>query len=381
MTERIRRSGTALGFGPITEAGIAGIRSPVTASVAAGHRCRWMSITPRWKSTPTSSGDAGTLLAKLESRARPNLNLLINGDFPFFQRQTPATPTSRSDDTYGPDRWYVLTQTAAINVERSTGSNALYACKLTQPQVAAQRMGLAQIVEGINSYPMRSRSVRFQARIKCSSSQAIRCAIVEHIGTIDSVTSDIVNDWTSGNYTDGASKFFVDANLTPIATAAVTPGAGAWADISVTGTLDGSVNNLIVFVWTEGTAAQNVTLEITEAGLYDGTDARDWLPRPIAQEFVLCCRYYEKSYFETHVPGLITSVNRILNLCGTNCGAGASIYSSQPFKVRKRTTPSTVRVSDEAGNGGATAKITTRTGWACLYTQPYSWCCVSRYIY
>jgi hypothetical protein len=231
-----------------------------------------------------------------------NDNHLINGGFNFFQRQAPGTATARSDDTYGPDRWYVLTQTAAVNVERSTGDTAsLHAAKITQNQAGAQRCGLAQIVEGVNSRPFRSRSVRFQARIKCSASQAIRVAVLEWTGTADAATSDVVSDWTSGTYT--TSNFFIATTTTVVGVAAVTPGAATWTDLAVVGNVSSSCNNLIVFVWTEGTAAQNVTLEVTEAGLYDGTAPRPWLPRSTSEEFLLCQRYFQKSYSADQNPG------------------------------------------------------------------------------
>jgi hypothetical protein len=299
--------------------------------------------------TTAKIADANVTLAKLESRARPNFNFLINGGFNFFQRQAPATPTSRTDTQFGPDRWRVLSQTAALNVSRGSGDVASRHClTLAQPQAAAQRMGISQAVEAVNAMALRGRAVTFQARIRCSASQAIRCAILEGLAE-DNVPADVINSWTSTDYTDGAGKFFNNTNLDIIANAALTPAAGVWNTISVTATLSLSLTNLVVVLWTEGTAAQNVTLEICEAGLYDGSEARDWLPRPIAEELALCKRYYQKTFAIDTAP---------VDNPGTTVGAiqvcqsvGAGILAIGPaweFSVAMRITPALTYFNPQA---------------------------------
>lgn len=203
-------------------------------------------------------------------------NLLIDGGFEVWRTQAPGTATARADDAYGPDVWYVLTQTNTVTTERGTGDKSRYDCKLTQTQASAQRFGLAQIVENAVAHPMRSRRIYGKARIKCSASQAIRIAILEWTGTADSVTSDVVNDWTNGTFTTG--QFFNSTTLTLVGTASVTPSANTWTDIEVSGSVSASANNLIFFIWTEGTAAQNVTLEVCAADMYEGTSEREFEP-------------------------------------------------------------------------------------------------------
>jgi hypothetical protein len=288
-----------------------------------------------------------------QSLLGPTPNYLINGGGDFFQRQNPLVATSRSDDTYAGDRWYVLTQTAAIQANRSTGDTASrYAHKLTQNQAAAQRMGYAQIVEGVNARALRGKVARFQARIKCSSSQAIRIAILGWTVAADLVISDVVNDWTSGTYTVG--NFFIATNLTVSGVSSVTPSAATWTDISVTGTISSSANNVIVFIWTEGTAAQNVTLEITEAGLYEGATARAWMPRPVLQEILLCQRYYEKATAIDTAPGSNFGTSNQYDyavgpLLSNTWSSGAGRSHATVRLVPKRTTP-TCRFWDLIGN-------------------------------
>lgn len=276
-------------------------------------------------------------------------NYLANGGGDFFQRQDPATLTSKSDDTYAGDRWYVLTQTAAIQTQRTTGdTHSTNAHRLKQNQASAQRMGYAQIVESLNSIPFRSKGARFQARIKCSGSQPIRVALLEWTGTADAVTSDVVNDWTSGVYTSGS--FFISPNLTVTAVAAVTPGAATWTDISVSGTLGASVSNVIVMIWTEGTAAQNVTLDITEAGLYIGSTTAVWSPRLTQQEANLCQRFYSKS-FNLDINPVQNSASDTGTLTYRVAVAGATTHDTPLiFPVRMRVAPTLTYYNPSATN-------------------------------
>lgn len=280
-------------------------------------------------------------------------NALVNGGFRYFFTTNPAAATAMADDAYGPEGWYGLTQTDTVNVERSAGYGAgRYAVKLTQSQAAAQRMGLAQIIEASPSIAYRSRAVRFQCYIKCSAAQAINCAIVEHTGTADSVTSDIVGDWTSTDYTDGASKFFVDASLLPVNSATVTPGAATWTALSVTGTVSANCNNIIVAVWTSATAAQNVTLEISQAGFYAGTAAQTWTPYPEAIEQALCERYCEKSLDPDVIAGTATAVGAAMVYINTNTIADQQYIAGVRFRTAKFAIPT---VSVYGCFSGATA--------------------------
>jgi len=219
-------------------------------------------------------------------------NLLLNGGFRLNQR----SPASNADDSYGHDRWYALTQSGAIAVSTlSDVEDGLPAmARLTQSQASAQRMGYAQIVEGAQCKHLRGAQVTFRVRrFRCSAAQAIRFAVLEWTGTEDAVTSDVVNDWASGTYTAG--NFFLASNLTVSGVTSDTPAAATVEDgPTLTVTLGLAFTNLIVFVWTEGTAAQNVTLDLGEAQLEPGGAASAFARRPIAEERALCRRYFER---------------------------------------------------------------------------------------
>jgi len=254
-------------------------------------------------------------------------NVLINGGMQISQRNG-TTGTTTADDAYCLDRWYALTQTSTITVTQQSLSEdgTPYHCRLTQAQASAQRMGLAQIVEAANSYPYRGKAVTLSARIRCSSSQAIRYAILEWTGTADSVTSDVVNNWTSGTYT--ASNFFLASSLTVTAVGSITPSANTWTTLTaLNGTVSSSCNNLIVMIWTEATAAQNVTLDIARVQLEQGSNATPFEWRGITNELAFCQRYYRNDGM-THAH-YVPAPN-------------SSFASTYPvtFSVTMRTTPS-----------------------------------------
>lgn len=263
-----------------------------------------------------------------------NRNHLGNSAFRFFQRQAPTTATARTDGAYGPDRWYVLTQTAAINCERVAGVGSQYAVKLTQNQATAQRFGIAQVLETANCRHLRGQPVVFQGVVTPSTTKAIHYAIFEWTGTANSPTKDIVNTWTSTTYTAG--NFFLGSNVTIAAQGSVTASFTEATPFWVSGTVSNSCNNLGVLVWTGSTGAQSFTLELERCGLYLGSQPRNWMAEPVMADLANCQRYFEKSYDVDQVPGgsAITS-GSIMHSVGMTSWANNSYLSGTYYKVPK----------------------------------------------
>lgn len=285
--------------------------------------------------TPTVQSDLLTAFTNLVNSivtVPPQVvqGFLINGNGIINQRGT----TTTADDAYGgPDRWYSLTQTNTISASQGTaGATGIpYYSRITQTQAVAQRMGRAQIVENANCSFAASENVVLSGKIRCSSSQAIRYAILNWTGTADTVTSDVVLDWTSSSYTAGG--FFLASNLTVVAVGSITPSAATWTDITeITAALGSTVNNLIVFVWTEGTAAQNVTLDFV-LKLEVGTTATEYLHIDIQEALYQCLRYYERC---TWAVG------------GDAAGFGSRVDGTYSYACPKRITPSITKISNGA---------------------------------
>lgn len=227
------------------------------------------------------------------AEAADRYNLLLNPGFRVAQRG--GGPLVTGDGAYGLDQWYALCETAAIAVEQQ----ALQAnfmptnIRLTQTQVAAQRIGLAQVLEHAHARQMRGRDIVLSAQIRCSAAQPIRYAVLGWSGGADSITRDVVNDWTSGAVSPGG--FFLGANLTVIAAGVVTPAAAAWTELpAIGGHVPASVNNLYVVFWSGSALAQGATLDIGQAALQRGIPA--WAPPPLdaAVDLMRCQRYFER---------------------------------------------------------------------------------------
>lgn len=283
---------------------------------------------------------------------------------PFFQvDQLVLSATATADDVYAHDHWYVLTQTASVQAssqvvqENGQPTNA----RLTQNQAAAQRFGYACIIESKEAIKLRGQVMTLRPRVRISNSQAVRCAVIEWTGAADlSVVSDIVNDWTSSDYSDGAAKFFVDANYNPLGTGAKTPSAATWTDMDALNVKVGnSCNNLVLFIWTEGTAAQNVTLDIGKVRFVPGTYSGDILIPRFFEEHLYAQRFYFKT-FPYHIapaqggsqPGAITGM-----AAKAGAGTGQIMRERLPTSML-RTTGAPVSTTYNPNNANAQVRDT-----------------------
>ena len=218
-----------------------------------------------------------------------NPNVLINPDGFINQR---VAGSGIADDTYHVDRWYALTQTAALDVSQlsNVADGTPSMIRLTQPNATAQRIGSAQIVESNVSRSFRGSAAVLSGKVRMSAAATVRYAILAWTGTADSVTSDVVNSWTSGTYTTG--NFFVSSSMSLVAEGNKALSANTLTDFSVTGTVSSSCNNLIVLIWSSATMAQNATLDF-RGKLEVGSSATAFKTPEQAVEQARCSRYYQ----------------------------------------------------------------------------------------
>jgi len=129
----------------------------------------------------------------------------------------------------------------------------------------------------------------------------------------------------------------------------LTPSANVWTDLSsITATLSGSLNNVVVMLWSEGTLAQNATLDIGSIECEPGSAASAFEKVPYAMQIQRCQRRYIKSYALGTKPGTAFTGGTGSELWGAPSTAG---FMTIRFPTRMRTTPS-VATYDSGGNGG-----------------------------
>lgn len=217
-------------------------------------------------------------------------NRLMNADGRINQRAA----TSAADDAYAWDRWYALTQTGAVGISSlsDVADGVPRMMRMTQSQATAQRMGFAQIIEGANCKDMRGKDACLSGSVRMSAAGTVRYAVLAWTGTEDTVTSDVVNDWTSGTFTPG--NFFNGTSLSLIAAGSLSLSANALTTIpDLVGTVPSGMNNCIVMLWTDAAQAQNVTLD-TRLQLERAPASRPFEVRPTSFELLQCLRYFER---------------------------------------------------------------------------------------
>lgn len=276
-------------------------------------------------------------------------NRLINGSFLVNQRLA----ATNADDTYCLDRWYVLTETGTVAVTQLTDpeTGAANGIRLTQSQASAQRMGLAQIVESANCRDLRSVITTLAGRVRLSTADSVRYAVLEWTGGTDAPTSDVVNTWTNASFTAG--QFFIATTTNVLAVGQVTTAAATWRDLTaLNATLGASAKNIIVFVWTENAVAQNVTLDLANIQWEPGATATKFELRPFAVELALCERYYEKSFDPDVAPAQnVGNSTGEQQFGATVAGATTNRWPSVPFRKLKRVAPTMTLYNPAAANG------------------------------
>lgn len=258
-------------------------------------------------------------------------NLLINGGFEFWQRN--STFTNPANATYTADRWKVDTNAPSIAVvtqetsviETGAGSSSYKVVISGSP--SSKNWAVFNRMERVAQ--LQGRTVSFSARVKCSVTNAIRV---------------IINDGVSQTKSSYHS------------------GSGNWETLSVTKTLDpaASLCNFEVGMYDNGDA-QNGTYYFGSAMAVIGSTAVSFVPKVWADELMECQHFYEKSYDIATVPGTNTLVN-INPGSGAQTGASQVEYDFVVFKVSKRVIPTIVTYDGTGTSGNARTTSTSGTG-------------------
>lgn len=210
-------------------------------------------------------------------------NLVINGGFSVNQRGL----TSVADDVYCLDRWYALTESGNVTVAQQTDqeNGTPFNIRLTQPDVTAKQIALAQIIEAGNCKHLRGKTATLALRLRNSAGAQINYAVLEWTGTADTVTSDVISAWA-------AAPTYI-GSITERAKGTITPTAATWTDApALNAAINASTNNLIVLIWSNADMAQNATLDISRVQLEVGQVATPFVEPPKGLLLELCERRY-----------------------------------------------------------------------------------------
>ncbi len=265
-------------------------------------------------------------------------NYLINGGFNFAQRQTPGTLTTITDNKYSADRWRVTRENTDVQYARvdATGEAGLTSKWYGQYKkiTTTGKFHICQIVEGVNSVPLRSKTIIFQCQMKASAAKTIRMAVLElqNAGTMDTIPATLVTAF-GANGTDPT----LGTNVAIITGAQSKSVTTSWQTFSVSVTVPSNSKNIICALWTDSQFAANDILNIAEAGLYVSASAQAWIPVPIQADFAMCQRYFEKTWDTDTVPGTAAALSEFDNRFPATPAAGFALvnwrYKNEKFKA------------------------------------------------
>lgn len=250
-------------------------------------------------------------------------NLLINGNFDIWQRNTSFT--SPGQFTYLADRWYNgsgANTSAVVSVQTENPTNGKYALQWLAGSTGSQ-MNINQAIESVNMPQILGKYVTFSVYIKKNSGNARSYTLA----IAKSASADAINvTWTT------------IASLN-IPNASISSTQYNRFSVSVLVPNDGSANGLRVFLMDNATGSATDYLNMSSAMLSVGQELIDFesAGKSPAEELTLCRRYCEKFLGVGAYP---------VDMSGSTTIGGA--YAQ--FLVEKRTIPTLVIGSSLVAN-------------------------------
>lgn len=275
-------------------------------------------------------------------------NIVINGDFRFWQRGTGFTATG-----YGADRFLNNINGITCTMTRlSLGVGEIagfkYACRMSfnGGSDPAHYATLQHRMENLGYYS--GKTLTFSGYMRANTAGvkvAFECALIAAGGTIPGAVPSTAIGVTT--FTLGASwqKFTATFTVPSLVGATLNDNSSLSFNIWLSaGSNHNPRNNNLGF---QSAIVDFVGLQLEEGGI-----ATAFEQRPDAVEFALCQRYYEKSYDLSTNPGTATSIGEnaffLYGLPNTNYAGGMT----SSFKVSKRGTPAVTVYSTQTGAPG-----------------------------
>jgi hypothetical protein len=264
----------------------------------------YMDPTAKGDLFPASSGTALTRLAvgnngetlvadsststglRYSSSIAAGKNVLINGNFDFWQRGTSFTTTGAG--AYYADRWQNGAVYGTNTITRQTTGvpvGSTYCFRFTGT-MAGTLLPIQQLIESTNVKPLVGKTATFSVKLRRNAAfdQNIIIAI-DKSSTVDAAYSS--------TWTNISSTTITNANL-PTGT-----GASDWVTATVTATIpsDGTANSLKVRIDHSATVATNGYYEVAQAMLELGSVATSFQINgaTIQGELAACQRYYYRT--------------------------------------------------------------------------------------
>lgn len=297
--------------------------------------------------------------------SKPQKNIIINGNFDFWQRGNSGN-TGYVADRFRTTSGGITTQISQdkdADVPYGYGSSLRLTCNSTETPASNKVLGIMQAVEGNIFADVIGKEVTFSFWVKSNhiatysfalfgqgSQNYISNYTIEQVDTWQkvSVTTTVPNDnnWV----TDTNSSFTVIWELLPDPDR-VTNVLDTWFANPIDPDSKRASDSSDNFLDTIGNE-----LKIAKVQLTLGKEKSEFrrAGRNYQEEEMLCMRYFEKSYKKDVPPGTITSLGQISSRYGvlTTTATDPEAMVGKTFIVPKRDIPQMTAYSPDSGNPG-----------------------------
>lgn len=325
----------------ITDGPIALGTSLLTFQWAAGQNVPTPAVDDRSK----RSANTESVRAQIESSKQEfpvhvyRKNRLINGNFDIWQRGVSGSVGDLSGSpqaAYGPDRWVVYmpaNSTATwerVVFEPGAGFNeGRYALRVSRSG-NSDGVNISQRIEGVETFAGKTVTVSFYSR----SSISHKCGVI--------LRQAFGLGGSDGGPVAGAEVALTTEFKKHVVTLDVPP---------INGKKRGTEGDYLELVF--GSLGKGTyTVDVASVQLEAGFVATAFELRPLAEELMLCQRYYEKTFSQSIAPknGVDVSGALISIVYAGQSGPGSQPVGHWVFRVEKRTTPS-IRLYRPMGDG------------------------------
>ncbi|NHN31120.1 hypothetical protein [Paenibacillus agricola] len=287
---------------------------------------------------------------------------IINGNFDAWQRGT--TLTNPSSVAYLADRWKISQATGGGTFP----TNVVHSRQTLTPGDIDKSFFFYRIAPdgagaiGASSFYQLAQPIENGTRYMCGASKKVAISfyarssiankrmgidLLQNYGTGGSPSAQEVINGTNFILTSTWQKFTFTFTTNTLAGKTFGTNNDDYLTFELWNVWGASLQSRVGASTAEGFGAAG-TIDIAQVQLCSGDVALPFQPRNFADELTLCQRYYEKSYSYTNVPATITQGGAILNTTVDNTNVGI-VYTTIPFKVRKRGTPTVTIYGTDSG--------------------------------
>jgi hypothetical protein len=263
-------------------------------------------------------------------------NAIINGNFDVWQRGTSfANPTAAFSPAYLADRWFIsgngilpvrtFTREAFALGQTEVPGEPAYFLRYahTTPGDSATTNDLGQAIEGVRTFAGQRVTISFYAKGAASLTLPV-IALVQKFGAGGSPSADVTTNAATNVAVTTAWQRFTYTLTVP----------------SITGKTIGTDGTDHLRLLIRCPLNQNFTLDLGQVQVEPGPVATPFERRPIAQELLLCQRYFSKSYSVAVAPGTVTTDGQ--TYIESDSSGLSGIGQTTFFPVQMRATPSIV---------------------------------------